>query len=164
MKTVNIKGKEYVEVKERIKFFRSEEQYKGWCMTTEIIKLEDNLCVMQAIIKDSDDRIVATGTAYETPNTNKMVNGTSYIENCETSAWGRALGNLGIGLDGGIASAEEMRKPEPKEVPIDRQIFNALNHPNVSKEKQEEYFAKLKAGVLDKNEKTLGIIRKEFKI
>jgi hypothetical protein len=37
-----------------------------------------------------------------------LVNKTSYIENCETSAWGRALGNLGIGIDASIASAEEV--------------------------------------------------------
>ena len=31
------------------------------------------------------------------------------MENCETSAWGRALGNLGIGLDTSVASAEEVQ-------------------------------------------------------
>ena len=38
-----------------------------------------------------------------------FINKTSYIENCETSAWGRALGNLGIGIDTSIASAEEVQ-------------------------------------------------------
>jgi ssDNA-binding Zn-finger/Zn-ribbon topoisomerase 1 len=37
-----------------------------------------------------------------------MINKTSFVENCETSAWGRALGNLGIGIDDSIASAEEV--------------------------------------------------------
>jgi hypothetical protein len=37
-----------------------------------------------------------------------MINKTSYIENCETSAWGRALGNLGYGIQTSIASAEEV--------------------------------------------------------
>ena len=31
----------------------------------------------------------------------------SYLENCETSAVGRALGMLGYGIDGAICSAEE---------------------------------------------------------
>jgi len=34
--------------------------------------------------------------------------GSSYIENCETSAWGRALANFGIGIDTAVASADEV--------------------------------------------------------
>ena len=38
-----------------------------------------------------------------------FINKTSYIENCETSAVGRALGFLGIGIDGSVASADEVK-------------------------------------------------------
>ena len=52
---------------------------------------------------------MATGFAEETLSDDwKNVNSTSMIENCETSAWGRALGNLGIGIDTSVASAEEV--------------------------------------------------------
>ena len=34
---------------------------------------------------------------------------TSFVENCETSAWGRCLANLSIGIDSSIASALEMQ-------------------------------------------------------
>ena len=39
-KTTNIRGKQYVEVNERIKFFRQEEQYKNWTIATEFPVLD----------------------------------------------------------------------------------------------------------------------------
>jgi hypothetical protein len=52
--------------------------------------------------------ILGTGLAQEVKGKG-MVNSTSYIENCETSAVGRALGMLGLGINGGgICSAEEL--------------------------------------------------------
>ena len=116
MKTVKIKGKDYVEVSERLKEFRSNEKYKGYSLTTEIVSLEKGTCVMRAIITSEKGVLVATGTAYEKEDST-FINKTSYIENCETSAWGRALGNLGIGIDIGIASADEINKSETKILP-----------------------------------------------
>lgn len=107
MKTVNIKGKEYVEVNERIKHFRNSEAYKDWSLTSEIVSLEDGVCVIKATIANADGVVKATGLAYEKEDSS-FINKTSYIENCETSAWGRALGNLGIGIDASVASAEEV--------------------------------------------------------
>jgi len=107
LKTKNIKGKEYVEVSERIRAFRM--LYPSWSLETVIISITDEKVVMQAIVKDESGRIIATGTAYEISG-NSQVNKTSYIENCETSAWGRALGNLGIGLESSIATADEVEQ------------------------------------------------------
>jgi len=107
LKTVNIKGKNYVEVNERIKYFRKEDAYKGWSLRTDIIELTDERCVLKAVISDTDGRIIAEGLAYEKAGSS-FINKTSYIENCETSAWGRALGNLGIGVDASVASALEI--------------------------------------------------------
>ena len=107
MKTVNIKGKEYVEVNERIKHFRNSDAYKDWSLTSEIVSLEDGVCVIKATIANADGVVKATGLAYEKEDSS-FINKTSYIENCETSAWGRALGNLGIGIDASVASAEEV--------------------------------------------------------
>lgn len=92
-------------VNERLKEFR--ENFKGWSLTTEIITLSDDNCIMKATIIDDKGIIRATGFAQE-DRASSMINKTSYIENCETSAWGRALGNLGIGIDDSIASAEEV--------------------------------------------------------
>ena len=105
LKTVNIKGKEYVEVNERLKHFR--ENYKGWSLTSDIVELTDDRCVVKATIFDDIENIRATGHAYEKEGSS-FINKTSFVENCETSAWGRALGNLGIGLDTSVASYEEV--------------------------------------------------------
>lgn len=107
LKTTNIKGKEYVEVNTRIEYFRSAEEYKGWTLDSEIISMTDDRIVMKGLVLNPEGRLIASGTAYETANSS-FINKTSYIENCETSAWGRALGNLGIGIDGSVASYEEV--------------------------------------------------------
>lgn len=104
MKTVDIKGNPYVMVNERVKVFRSD--YKG-SIETEIVSLENGVCTMKAIIKDEEGNVIATGHAQE-KETSSFINKTSYIENCETSAIGRALGFVGIGIDASIASAEEV--------------------------------------------------------
>ena len=104
-KTVNIKGKEYVEVNERVKYFR--QNYKGWSIETELISNSNGVCDFKAIIKDENGVVKSTGHAYE-KESSSFINKTSYIENCETSAVGRALGFLGIGIDTSIASGDEV--------------------------------------------------------
>lgn len=105
-KTVNIKGKDYVEVNERVKYFR--QNYVGWSIETELISNSDGVCCFKAIIKEENGVIKATGHAYE-KESSSFINKTSYIENCETSAVGRALGFLGIGIDTSIASGDEVK-------------------------------------------------------
>ena len=105
LKSVNIKGKEYVEVNERVKYFRK--NYVGWRLETELVSNEDGVCVFRAIIRDEAGEIISTGYAYERESSS-FINKTSYIENCETSAVGRALGFLGIGIDTSIASSDEV--------------------------------------------------------
>ena len=122
MKTISIKGKEYVPVNERIKAFRN--NYKDYSLTTEIVELSDNHCVMKACIIDPQGRIVATGYARETIS-KSPINKFAFVENAETSACGRALGNFGIGVDTAICSAEELLQkisqegPAKIELPLD---------------------------------------------
>lgn len=104
-KTVNIKGKEYVEVNERVKYFR--EHNVGWSIETEMVSNDGGVCVFKATIKDDNGNIKSVGHAYE-KESSSFINKTSYIENCETSAVGRALGFLGIGIDVSIASSDEV--------------------------------------------------------
>ena len=104
LKTVNIKGKEYVEVNQRIKAFR--EMYPNGSIMTEIVSNQDGVCVIKAVVV-VDNQIVATGHAYEKEGST-FINKTSYVENCETSAIGRALGCFGIGIDTSVASVEEV--------------------------------------------------------
>lgn len=107
-KTTNIKGKQYVEVNERIKFFRQEEQYKNWTIMSDFTVLDSEQCVCKTTIADATGRVIATGHAHEVQSSSN-INKTSYVENCETSAVGRALAMLGIGIDTSIASANEVQ-------------------------------------------------------
>ncbi|MCX7001907.1 MAG: hypothetical protein NTV22_01380 [bacterium] len=65
-------------------------------------------------VKDENGRIIVTGHAFEKKDSN-YVNRTSCIENCETSAVGRALGMLGICVDIAIASAEEVANAQAQQ-------------------------------------------------
>jgi len=119
MQTIDIKGKRYVTVNERLKYFR--ENFAGYSLTSEVIELTDKRVVIKAIMANSEGVIVANGLAYENADSS-FINKTSYIENCETSAWGRALGNFGIGVDVSVASADEVvnaiENQKPKKTPI----------------------------------------------
>jgi len=120
LKTINIKGKEYVEVNERIRAFR--ELYPNGSILTDMLTNENGVCVFKVQVIN-DGQILATGHAYEKEGST-FINKTSYIENCETSAIGRALGILGIGIDTSIASAEEVtnavnnQKDDVKDLPV----------------------------------------------
>ena len=106
LKTVNIKGREYVEVNTRIKYFR--QNFKDWSLTSELVELTNESVLIKAVIRNPEGRIIASGYAQE-EKASSYINKTSFIENCETSAWGRALGNLGIGIDSSVASYEEVK-------------------------------------------------------
>ena len=100
-----IKGKDYAEVNQRIKAFRS--VCPNGAIETELIKDDGEVCMMRAVVKDDSERILGTGMAFEVKG-GSYINKTSYIENCETSAVGRALGVCGFGIDTSVASAEEV--------------------------------------------------------
>tara|TARA_R100001082_G_scaffold107937_1_gene82485 strand:- start:988 stop:1494 length:507 start_codon:yes stop_codon:yes gene_type:complete len=151
LKTINIKGKSYVEVSERLKYFRN--NYKDYSLTTQIIECTSDQCVMVANVVDPSGRIVATGHAHETKNSS-YINKTSHVENCETSAWGRALANFGIGIDSNVASANEVQmaiaqestKTKPKgKKKMTTKIFEAMlksisdGHPDLVKDHMHKY-------------------------
>lgn len=103
--TMPIKGKEYVQVNERIKAFRM--LHPEGSIVTEIISHIDGVIVMRATVATADGIVLATGTAFEMQSSS-YINKTSYIENCETSAVGRALGNAGFGINASVCSADEL--------------------------------------------------------
>ncbi|QDP49679.1 MAG: hypothetical protein Unbinned4026contig1003_42 [Prokaryotic dsDNA virus sp.] len=128
MKTINIHGKQYVPVSERLKYFR--ENYKDYSLITDIIELTENRVVMKSIVKDKNGREISNGHAYEILGSTN-VNKTSFLENCETSANGRALANLGIMIEDNISSADE--------------VINAIKQQNKKVEKQKLSIDKFKA-------------------
>lgn len=105
IKPVDIKGKDYAQVNDRIKAFR--ELCPNGTITTDIIELANGVVTMKATVYDEEGKILGTGLAQE-KESSSFINKTSYIENCETSAVGRALGFAGIGVDGSMCSAEEL--------------------------------------------------------
>lgn len=133
IKLTDIKGKAYAEVNQRIKAFRM--CYPEGFILTEMVSNESGVCVFRATVgyygEDGSAFTISTGTAYEREDST-YINKTSYIENCETSAVGRALGMAGFGIDTAVASAEEVtnainnqnreeRKASPKQIEILRE-------------------------------------------
>jgi hypothetical protein len=111
IETIKLGSKGYAQVNQRIKAFRK--VYPMGKIETEIQEVKEDYARVRAIVTDEEDNIIATGTATEklTGDARKdNVNLTSMIENCETSAVGRALGFAGFGVDTAIASAEDIEK------------------------------------------------------
>jgi hypothetical protein len=122
IKTTDIKGKEYAEVNQRIKAFRM--VYPGGSILNDMISNENGVCIFRARVLDEDGNILGVGHAYEKEDST-FINKTSYIENCETSAVGRALGMAGFGIDVSVASAEE--------------VANAIQNQEVTQEEADTY-------------------------
>ena len=106
---ISIHGKNYAEVAQRVQGFRR--LYPEGYITTEIISMQGNIVYMKAEAgfygEDGQKHTLATGLAFERQDASN-INKTSFIENCETSAIGRALGFVGIGSEQTIASREEL--------------------------------------------------------
>ncbi len=113
---VNIHGKEYTMVDERVAEFH--ELYPNGSIISSMSQKDDMFIFKSTATPDVDkpERFF-TGHAYEIIGSTQ-INKTSALENCETSAIGRCLGFLNIGLNG-IATADEVanaihqQKPKP---------------------------------------------------
>ena len=109
IQTTEIKGNQYAAVSERIKAFRK--LYPEGFISTDLISNENGVCIIKATVGYKDELgerfVLGTGMAYEKEGSS-FINKTSYIENCETSAVGRALGMCGLGIDADVASYDEV--------------------------------------------------------
>ena len=101
----------YIPVHSRITSFY--EKYPEGRIVTELVSLNEEsgfVCIKASAFRACDDaEPSSTGHAFEIRGQG-YVNTTSFIENGETSAIGRALANLGFAIENGIASREEMEK------------------------------------------------------
>ena len=100
---VNIHGKEYKTVAERVSEFRA--KHPDLSIETEIVRWEGDDVVVKASISDNG-KLLATGLAHEVRGSTN-INKTSHVENCETSSLGRALAAFGLGGTE-YASADEV--------------------------------------------------------
>lgn len=109
IQTLDMKGKQYAEVNQRIKAFRM--LYPEGFIKNYMIQNQDGVVIFRTEVGYYNDEgkevVLGMGTAYEKEGSS-FINKTSYIENCETSAVGRALGMMGLGIDTSVASAEEV--------------------------------------------------------
>lgn len=140
-KTTNIKGKQYVEVNQRVIAFRTLSEYKGFALTTELLHIDESSCVVRATISNKEGAVIAQGMAQEDKSSSR-INQTSFVENCETSAVGRALGFLGIGIETSIATADEVdmaiKKQDSNNTKGSSEIYaSALNYVKEGKNKPE---------------------------
>lgn len=106
-KAIDFKGKKYVLVADRVLYFN--ETYKDGSITTELVSTpEAETVIVKAIIKPNEKQ---TFTGYSQATWGEgYINKTSALENAETSAVGRALAFMGIGVIESIASIDEINK------------------------------------------------------
>jgi hypothetical protein len=102
---IKIHGKEYQTVALRVQKFR--ETNPHWQIYSELLKADDQAVIIRVDICDQDGKHIASGHAEEFRAASK-INSTSALENCETSALGRALAAAGFGGTE-FASANEVQ-------------------------------------------------------
>lgn len=110
LKYMDIKGKDYAPVSERVRAFRC--IYPNGAITTQIISQSETDVTIKATVYDERGSVIATGHATENKNASNINRNGAMLENAETSAVGRALGFLGIGTKNGIATAEEVTRAD----------------------------------------------------
>jgi hypothetical protein len=87
---LNLRGKEYLEVKYRLVWFR--EEHPEWAIETELLSVTDNNAYARASIKDETGRVIATSHKFEARQ-----GFPDFIEKAETGAIGRSLALVGYG-------------------------------------------------------------------
>jgi deoxycytidylate deaminase len=148
---VNIHGKEYHTVAERVHAFR--ETAPDLTIETEIVRWEGDDVVVKASISDNG-KLIATGLAHEVRGSTN-INKTSHVENCETSAIGRALAAFGLaGTE--YATADEVANAiaQQQEKEIQSRINELLIENTQTILKYAESVLAIKAGIALKDYST----------
>lgn len=155
---IDIQGKKYVLVADRIVYFNN--TYPNGAIQTELLSQpSDEMVVVKATVYpnvESPDRAF-TGFSQAKWGAG-FINKTSALENAETSAVGRALSMMGIGVIDSIASVDEINKAQtygkrvdtPQEVEDQLcEIHNVVMPKRLSTKTNKPYWAhKLQDGKL----------------
>lgn len=122
MLMTDIKGKDYAEVPQKVSAFRK--LFPMGSITTDILYMENGMVVMKAVAS-VDGVVLGEGIAYEKEGSS-FINRTSYFENCQTSAVGRALSFIGLmGGSESIASLEEVMNAKKQQKKMDEDELKA---------------------------------------
>ncbi len=137
---------DYEEVKDRIPRFWAQHPDGG--LATELLHHDGQTFIVKATLVRSDGRALATGLAEEVVGSSN-VNKTSALENCETSAIGRALANAGFSAGKNRPSREEMSKAGARSESGSRPVGSS-GAPRLATEKQRKFIERLvdKTGVI----------------
>jgi len=169
-KTGKIITKEYAEVPQRIKAFRM--IVPDGSIVTDMVSCDGEVVIFKATVKDADGKVLGTGTAFE-ERKSSFINQSSYIENCETSAVGRALAMCGFGIDLSIASYEEVanaklnQKGDNEMLPIVKDAEEIAPQPNKQAEPQmppREVLMKVTLNHFPKGSDRYGMLLKSNKL
>jgi len=155
MEKIMIKGKPYVQVNQRVLELRKNygDKDEMFGIITRVVEWykEKNEIIIQAEITDKTGRVVGSGIAHE-EKTQTGVNSTSYVENCETSAIGRALAAFGLGIEDAYASADEVQQAIKKQTKKKEKVSEDRNENLVEMMDTQEasvdpYFIQYKASL-----------------
>lgn len=106
---------DYVDVAARLQKFH--EKYEDGSVTSEILVDDGKRIVLKATAQAYAGDFLKIGTGHaEEIRGSSHINRTSALENCETSAWGRALAAFGLEVKNGVASKQEVEKAKANEV------------------------------------------------
>tara|TARA_R110000765_G_scaffold156493_3_gene259431 strand:+ start:317 stop:961 length:645 start_codon:yes stop_codon:yes gene_type:complete len=150
--TVDIKGKPYVEVKTRVQWFRK--NIENGSIETEILHF-DNESIMCKTKVHVNGALVATGMAHEDKNAS-AVNKTSFVECCETSSVGRALGMLGIGIATSVDTAGTVAAAIAQQEATER-------HDELMRYKAESLSSKLMMAIESDDEEGVSEVEKDYR-
>ena len=150
--TVDIKGKPYVEVKTRVQWFRK--NIENGSIETEILHF-DNESIMCKTKVHVNGALVATGMAHEDKNAS-AVNKTSFVECCETSSVGRALGMLGIGINTSVDTAGTVAAAIAQQEATER-------HDELMRYKAESLSSKLMMAIESDDEEGVSEVEKDYR-
>lgn len=143
IETIKLGAKGYAQVNERIKAYRK--VYPTGSIITQIEEIREDYVRIRAEVRDEAGNIVSTGVASEMltgDNKKDYINKTSMVENCETSAVGRALGFAGFGVDTAIASAEDIERTKQSNKTFE--IYNNM----LIRDEEAKYVIKVAIGDL----------------
>lgn len=143
---IPLHNKNYVMVNQKVKAFRK--VYPKGQIETDLISKEVNdkgkeRVTFRAIARDEDGQLLGTGWATEDQDSTP-VNRTSWVENCETGAIGRAMNACGFGIDGSYSSADELLLAESKKAEQDKKKQEKAEHSDsIYRQKSIQAYKKL---------------------